>query len=150
MKSTLTVCGRVGFLVASGFALSACVTSSGVVVNPSAQRAVYKTAYVVVHGKDSQDMDAHLQRELLRHGIAVSVGPEGSAGTAQLIVRYSDDWRWDIKMYLRSFDVMVFDAKTNTLLATGSWENSALHGFYNEDKVVANVVDQTLSKISVQ
>jgi hypothetical protein len=132
-------------------ALSGCATSSGVVVNPSAQRAVYKTAYVVVHGASSQDMDAHVQREFLRHGIAVSVGPEGGPiGNVQLIVRYSDDWRWDLKMYLRSFDVMVFDARTNTLLATGSWENSAMHGFYNEDKVDASVVDQTLSKITAQ
>jgi len=141
---------RLLLLLVPVIALSGCATASGVVVNPAARRAVYRTAYVVVHGGSSQDMDAHLQRELLRHGISVSAGPEGSApANAQLIVRYSDDWRWDLKMYLRSFDVMVSDARTNTLLATGSWENSAVHGFYNEDKVVAKVVDSTLRKITV-
>jgi hypothetical protein len=86
---------------------------------------------------------------MLRHGLGVSAGPEGTVmGDAQLIVRYADDWRWDIKMYLRSFDVMVFDANTKTLLATGSWKNSLLHGFYEEDRVVAKVVDQTLAQVS--
>jgi len=130
--------------------LAGCATSTGVVVSPAAKRATYHTAFVVAHGDRSSDMDALLQREILRYGIGVSVGPEGTAtGDAQLIVRYADDWKWDIKMYLRSFDVMVFDANTKTLLATGSWKNSLMHGFYEEDRVVAKVVDQTLSQISV-
>ena len=130
--------------------LAGCATSSGVVVNPSAKRVTYQTAFVVAHGDRSADMDALLQKEMLRHGLGVSAGPEGSpTGDAQLIVRYADDWRWDLKMYLRSYDVMVFDANTKTLLATGSWKNSLLHGFYEEDRVVAQVVDQTLAQVSV-
>jgi hypothetical protein len=129
--------------------LAGCATSSGVVVNPAAKRVTYQTAFVVTHGDRSADMDALLQREMLRHGLGVSAGPESSApGDAQLVVRYADDWRWDIKMYLRSFDVMVFDANTKTLLATGSWKNSVLHGFYEEDTVVAQVVNQTLAQVS--
>jgi hypothetical protein len=94
-------------------------------------------------------MDAHLQRELLRHGLSVTVGPEaGATGDAQLIVRYTDNWRWDLAMYLRSFDVMVFDAHSKVLLATGSWKDSAMHGFHSADKVVAQVVDQTFSKLA--
>jgi len=129
--------------------LAGCATSSGVVVNPAAKRATYQTAFVVTHGDRGADMDALLEKEMLRHGVGVSGGPEGSpTGDAQLIVRYADDWRWDLKMYLRSFDVMVFDANTKVLLATGSWKNSVMHGFYEEDKVVARVVDQTLGEIS--
>ena len=95
-------------------------------------------------------MDANLEREFLRHGFVVSVGPDGGAAPgAQLIVRYTDDWKWDLKMYLRSLDVMVFDAKTNDLIATGSWRNSVVHGFYNSQKVVAKVVDDIVSKINV-
>src|SRR4051794_23375141 len=116
---------------------------------PAAKRANYQTAFVVTHGDRSADMDALLQRELLRHGLGVSAGPEGSApGDSQLIVRYADDWRWDLKMYLRSFDVMVFDANTKTPLATGNWKNSLFHGFYEKDRIVAQVVDQTLSQVA--
>lgn len=128
-----------------------CATTSGVVVNPAAKRANYRTAFVVTHGDRSADMDALLQKEMLRHGLGVSAGPEGSSTRdAQLIVRYADDWRWDLKMYLRSYDVMVFDANTKVLLATGSWKNSVLHGFYEEDRVVAKVVDQTLDQVRSQ
>jgi hypothetical protein len=127
--------------------LIGCATSSGVVVNPIANTTTYQTAFVVTHGDRSADMDALLEREILRHGLGVSSGPEGApTGDAQLIVRYADDWRWDLKMYLRSFDLMVFDANTRTLVATGNWKNSLLHGFYEEDKVVAKVVDQTLDR----
>ena len=136
-------------LVIVAGSVAGCATSSGVVVNPAIAKVRYQSAYVVVHGDRSSDMDAHLQRELLRHGLAVTVGPEsGATGDAQLIVRYADDWKWDMAMYLWSFDVMVFDAHSKVLLATGSWKNSAMHGFHSADKVVAQVVDQTFSKLS--
>jgi hypothetical protein len=130
--------------------LAGCATSSGVIVNHSAPKVVYKTAYVIAHGGSGSDMDALVQKELLRHGLDVtsgadSTGPEG----AQLMVKYADDWRWDLKMYLRSLDVMAFDAKTHVLLATASWKNSAVHGFYDEEKAVTKLVDDTLEGIGV-
>ena len=131
------------------FTLTACATSSGVLVNGAAPKVAYTSAYVIVHGDQSNDMDAVVQKELLRHGINVSVGPGGGAPQdVQLLVRYSDDWKWDLKMYLRSFDLMIFEAKTNVLLATGSWKNSTFHGFYDEEKVVRNVVTETLEKLA--
>jgi hypothetical protein len=51
-------------------------------------------------------------------------------------------------MYPRSLDVMVFDGKSNLLLASGSWKNSTLHGFHSSETVVAKVVDDTLTKMS--
>jgi hypothetical protein len=132
-------------------AFAGCATSSGVLVNPSVTKANYQSAFVVVHGGSGIDMDALMQKELLRHGLSVTAGAEaGGPGDAQLLVRYADDWKWDLKMYLWSLDVMVFDPKTKVLLATGSWKNSAMHGFYSEGKVVAQVIDQTLNKIASQ
>lgn len=142
---------RQWLLAVTSLILFGCSTSSGVLVNPNVQRAAYRSVYIVVHGDSSADMDANLQREFLRHGFSVAVGPDGSAppGT-QLIVKYTDDWKWDLAMYLRRLDVMIFDAKTNVLLASGSWKNSTFHGFYSSEKVVTNVVSDTLSKISAQ
>jgi hypothetical protein len=146
-EADVRICSALLVLLAGSFA--GCATHSGVIVNPSIAKMRYQSAYVVVHGDRSSDMDANLQKELLRHGLSVSVGPETSAtGDAQLIVRYADDWKWDMAMYLRSFDVMVFDAHSKTLLATGSWKNSAMHGFHSADGVVAQVVDETFSKLS--
>ncbi len=142
---------RILAIVGALIAISGCATSSGVIVNPAVKHVDYKTVYVVTHGDNSADMDANLQRELLRHGLSVSSGHDGGApaGT-QLIAKYADDWKWDMAMYLRSFDVMLFDGSTNTLLASGHWKNSTLHGFYGSEKVVAKVVDDTLAKVTVQ
>jgi oligoribonuclease NrnB/cAMP/cGMP phosphodiesterase (DHH superfamily) len=94
-------------------------------------------------------MDANLQKEFLRHGFLVSIGPDGGATAgAELVARYADAWKWDMAMYLRSLDVMVFDGKSNLLLASGSWRNSTVHGFYSSEKVVGKVVDDTLTKMS--
>lgn len=128
--------------------LGGCATSSGVVVNHLAQSEVYRSAYLVAHGGSSSDMDALLQKELLRRGLDVTSGPDGAAPeSTQLTVKYVDDWKWDLKMYLRALDVMAYNSKTRSLLATATWKNSVVHGFYDEDKVVSQVVGDTLSAI---
>jgi hypothetical protein len=139
---------RASLMAAALIGTAGCATTSRVVVNPNAKHADYRTVYVVVHGDNSSDMDANLQREFMRHGYTVSAGPGGvmPAGT-ELVARYADNWRWDMAMYLRSLDVMVYDAKSNVLLASGSWKNSTMHGFYGSEKVVAKVVDQTLTQM---
>jgi hypothetical protein len=125
-----------------------CSTSSGVLTNPSIPKTHYATVYLVLHGGNGSDMDANFQKEFLRHGLSVTVGPEGGGAGAQLIARYADDWKWDMAMYLHRLDLMLFDGKTNTLIATGSWKNSKMHGFYGSEKVVTDVVNDTFSKIS--
>lgn len=133
------------------FGLSACATSSGVIVNPNVAKTQYRSVYVVAHQDQSRDMDALLEKELLRHGLSVKSGGERDVPEdSQLIFKYVDDWKWDIKMYLRAYEIEVYDAKTNVLLATADWKNSVMHGFYEEDKIVAQVVDQTLGKISAK
>jgi hypothetical protein len=139
---------RPWLLAAALFTVAGCSTTSGVIVNPNLQHADYRSVYVVVHGSNSSDMDANLQNEFFRHGFSVTAGPEGgSTSGAQLVARYADDWKWDMAMYLHTFDVMVYDAKSNVMVASGSWKNSTFHGFYSSEKVVAKVVDQTLAKI---
>lgn len=129
-------------------ALGGCATSSGVVVGRTLPREVYTSAYLVAHGGSSSDMDALLQKALLSRGLNVTSGPDGVASQdPQLLVKYVDDWKWDLKMYLRTLAVLAYDGKTHTLLATGTWSNSVMHGFYDEDKVVSQVVGDTLSAI---
>jgi hypothetical protein len=138
-------------LVVSLFALGGCATTSGVMVNPAAPKVTYQSVYVVTHGGNSADMDANLQREFLRHGFSVSVGAEGGAAPdVQIVARYADDWKWDMAMYLRSLDVLIYDRNTNVLLANGSWKNSVFHGFYSSEKVVAQVIDDTLAKLGTK
>lgn len=123
-------------------ALSGCATSSDIVVNPGHADTQYRSAYLVAHGDRSSDVDAAIQRELLRRGLAVSAGADGKhPETAELIVKYADDWNWDLTMYLESLDIQVYDAKTGVLVATANWKNSAMHGFHGLDKVVKQLLD---------
>lgn len=130
--------------------LSACTTSSQVVVNPSTPVAVrsYRTVYLVTHGGNSSDMDAHIEKALLERGFNVTTGSDPHhSGNAHLIMKYVDDWRWDLKMYLESFDLMIYDGQSDELLAAGTWKNSALHGFYSAGGVVEQVVGSTVKKL---
>jgi hypothetical protein len=43
--------------------------------------------------------------------------------------------------------LMIFDLNSKVLLATGSWKDSALHGFRNSENVVDGVVEQTLGEV---
>src|SRR5690606_22495734 len=82
-------------LMAAAMCLVGCSTSSRVVVNPGST-LVAKSAYVVLHGGNSEDMDAHMQRELMAHGLTIKAGPEVDNPGTDLIVRYADSWRWDM------------------------------------------------------
>jgi hypothetical protein len=134
---------------ALSLALGGCATSSDVVVNRSAAHTTYTSAYVVTHGGNGADMDALIEKELLRHGLNVSSG-SASPSSGQLRIEYVDEWRWDMVMYLRSLDVTAYDDRSQGLLATGSWKNSVMHGYHSKDTVVADVVSETLKGIGTK
>lgn len=125
-----------------------CTTSLDVVASPAATEAAFTSAYIVSHDENAGPMCGRIQRALLGRGLEVGAGNESDAPAGvDLIVRYGDSWRWDVVMYLRSFDLEVYDARTRMLLAAGHWKNSALHGFPNADKVVDDVVQQTFDRL---
>ncbi len=136
-------------LVVTAFVLmiAGCATSNSVMVNPGTTLQV-RSAYVVLHQGNSSDMDAHIQRELMAHGVQVTAGPEMQHPDADVIVRYSDNWKWDMAMYLRSLDIQMYDTSSGGLVATASWKNSAMHGFHSADGVVKNVIDQIFVKLN--
>lgn len=129
--------------------LVGCATSQQVVVNPSTAGRSFESAYLVIHGEPSDDVDASLQRELLLRGLAVTAGSEeDKPDDADLLIRYADDWKWDITMYLKRLDLQIYDGREgDTLLASATWKNSALHGYHGLDKVVGNLIDETFAKL---
>ncbi|HUP61075.1 MAG TPA: hypothetical protein VNA69_11710 [Thermoanaerobaculia bacterium] len=95
-------------------------------------------------------MDASIQRELFRRGLAVTSGLDNKQPeTADLVVKYADGWSWDVVMYLKTLDIQMYDARSGTLLATATWKNSAMHGFHGVDKVVAELVSGMLTKLGI-
>jgi hypothetical protein len=133
-------------VAAVSLVLPGCAKHSRVVVNPDSQ-IVLKSAYVVLHGGNSEDMDAHVQQELTAHGLQVKAGPGIRETGTDVVVRYTDNWHWDMSMYLRLLDIQVYDGASGTLLASGSWKNSALHGYHSAGKVTKKVMDEVFAKL---
>jgi hypothetical protein len=131
-------------------ALWGCSTSSSVLVtSPTPMPIKGGKAYVKTHGGSSTDIDKAFQGSLMRHNLEVvnittDAPPPGSAG---IFVTYDDTWRWDITMYLMAIHVQFFDARTNTLLVSGDWTNSAFHGFHSADHVVSQVAEDMFKKL---
>lgn len=130
-------------------ASTGCATSRNVVVNPGTDIQA-SSAHVVAHGGNAADMDASIQRALMSHNLRVTAAPDGQPTDADLLVRYTANWKWDIVMYLRALDVQVYDGRSGTLLGSGVWKNSALHGYHDRDKVVKNVVDELMQRLRAQ
>lgn len=137
-----------GLLVCA--ALAGCSTTSNVMMgNPDQTKPIHTVAFTP-QGGNSADMDNYIQRDLLSRGVDVKA--MAAPGTRKMtnvdaVVSYSDTWRWDLVMYLKSLDISIFDASSGSLLISGHWENSALHGFQDPAGVINQVMDEMFSKM---
>jgi len=122
-----------------------CASSQDAVINPAASLpAGPLTAFVEKHGDKSADVDAHVERALIANGIGVT--EDKSAST--LTVKYADDWKWDLVMYLRALDLQIYDARTGTLIGSARYSNAAFtHSYPNTGKIAEELVAQVLTKL---
>ena len=127
-----------------------CATSQNVnLAQVSGGRPVSTVAMVPSEG-NSADMDAAVKDALVNQGLTAKAPlPAGTRKSADvdMIVSYTDQWRWDLAMYLRWVNIEMYDAETGNLLATARWENSAFHGFQDYKTVVKGLVDDMMVKI---
>jgi hypothetical protein len=129
--------------------LGGCATSMDVKLNPTAHPIQDGSkVYLVFLGDKSVDVDNSLQKAFLGEGFQVSGGKEDAmTDDSDLLVRYTDNWRWDLVMYLLSLELQLYDAKSKNLLSITTWKNSALHGFPNLDEVTKQLVKETVQKL---
>ena len=102
---------------------------------------------------NSADMDAAINAALVNQGLVAE--PPLPAGTrksadADMVVSYTDQWRWDLVMYLRWVNIEMYDSDSGNLLATARWENSAFHGFQDYKTVVKGLIDDMMAKIKAR
>ena len=147
MQKHILIKLSVFFLALSG--LAGCATTTRIDVTPRAFSTPAHTAYLVVHGGSSSDVDNDIRRALLQRGLSETEGTDDAIlnKNVDLVVKYDDHWRWDLTMYLLSIDIELFDGKTGSLIATSSWNNSAFHRFPNAEDVVDDLVNQTFDKM---
>jgi hypothetical protein len=133
--------------------LSGCATSQKVTLGQMGQHKKLSTAALVTEEGNSKDMDSELRQQLLSYGIESKQPlPTGTRQSKDIdvIVEYSDVWRWDIVMYLKSLTINLFDAQTGNLIVTGNWENSALHKFRNSREVIKDLLDDMIAKATTE
>ena len=145
MKNLITT-----FLFAALTAAVGCATTQQVTFSGLVDKIKPRSAYLAVHGGKSSDMDVHIERDLRSRGLKVVTGPDVvKTAEADILVKHSDRWRWDIVMYLEDVHITFYDAKSADLLATGLWQNSAMHKFRGADVVIKGVMDEIFTKIKV-
>jgi hypothetical protein len=139
-----------GAAIAGLSLLSGCSTSQSITQGAHVNNAPMTKACFTVHGGKSTDMDARIQQNLENHGISVLTTPNCDKNTpgVDFSVTYTDQWWWDIVMYLKTVDIHFYTAPGGQLITSGHWNNSLLHQFPSVDGVVANLMDQMFNQAS--
>ncbi|MCB1956234.1 MAG: hypothetical protein KDG55_11200 [Rhodocyclaceae bacterium] len=141
---------RVLLLLASVSLLVGCGTTREVRLGRVESVPSLHSAALVPREGNSNDMDEHLSAALEAHGMALKAPLRAGtrkAADVDLIVTYDDVWRWDVVMYLQSLTIRFYAGASGTLLATGRWENSALHGLQDAGAVTREVVDDMVTRL---
>jgi hypothetical protein len=111
------------------------------VANPDRLQAV-RSAYLIVPGPKDRGTSGAIQRAFERHGVQVRSGlEERKPADVDALIRFSEVWRWDLKLYLENLDVDVVDAATERSIASGTFRNSYFHSYPDLDETARQVVD---------
>lgn len=123
---------KVAAAVAGAVLVAGCGTTLNVVPSGSLPGGAYRTAALVQSESSNDEMDGYVRDALVAQGVQVQQAkPAGTkrAGDVELLVSYYNEWRWDLKTYLLSLRIDLYDGPTGALLSSGTWKNSAFHGF---------------------
>ena len=130
-----------------------CATSQNVnLAQVTGSRPLSTVAMVPSEG-NSADMDAAVRSALVNQGLTPKAPlPAGTRKSpdVDVIVGYTDQWRWDLVMYLRWVSIEMYDSNSGNLLANARWENSAFHGFQDYKTVVKGLIDDMMVKIEAR
>ncbi len=119
-------------------ASSSCSNIIGAHANKGAL-AKRQPATIVVHTDDSGDEEILLA---VKHGLLARGFPVVHGKQAPLLVKVSDTWRWDWKMYLKELDIIIIDTKTGTQKAHAYYRNSPWHKYPSRTFVVQQMFHQ--------
>ncbi len=140
-------------LLAFSALATGCATSQNVTLGQLEPARAITSAALVPQDGNSAAMDDHVRTALMMQGVTAreTVYPgTRQSNRVDAIVGYTDVWRWDLTMYLRSLTIQVFDARTGNLLAMGRWDNSAFHGFQDAGQVTRTLMNDVFAKIRTQ
>ncbi len=130
--------------------LSGCSTTQEILLAKNNPTKMVQTIARSPGDSDAADMNKNVDDAFAAQGIEVkSVLPPETRKSPDVdaIYVYSDQWRWDLVMYLRALSINIFDAESGDLLITGKWHDSTLHGFRDAREVSHNLVADMIAKL---
>ncbi len=137
-------------LISTLLILSGCSTTQEVLLAKNNPTKMVQTIARSTGDSDAADMNKNVDDAFAAQGIEVkSVFPPETRKSPEVdaIYVYSDQWRWDLVMYLRALSINIFDAESGDLLITGKWHDSTLHGFRDAREVSRNLVADMIAKL---
>ena len=94
--------------------------------------------------------DAVIKQELEKYGIQSVIGKRGDVPEDfDLIVHYSDTWRWDFKKILDRLEIAFVAPDGERMLAKSTYniyKNKELHNFPSPEKEVPKMIKELLGK----
>lgn len=102
---------------------------------------------------NSPEVTGYVSEALTGQGVVikpVSTAKAFKSAEVDAIVSYSDVWRWDLMMYLKSISINLYNASTGELLATGRWGDSLLHGYHRGESVTKELINEMFSKLDLK
>ena len=120
---------------------SGCVNIATATVDPNANLATVKTAYVVKLPKDERGVNRLIADKLKDKGVIATTGADPKPASAvDAIVTYADRWHWDITMYMLELNITVRDPKNDVPIATGRSLHTSLTR-KSPEEMVTEVLD---------
>ena len=133
--------------------MTGCATSQNVNLTQMTGGRQISTVALVPSDGNSAEMDAAIKSAFIAQGLtpkAALPAKTRKSADVDVIVDYTDQWRWDIVMYLRWVTISMYDGETGNMLANGRWDNSAFHGFQDYKIVVKGLVDEMITKVKAR
>ena len=94
--------------------------------------------------------DTIIKKELEKYGIAAAIGKEGDEPKDfDLIVEYTDKWRWDFKKILDELEIKFISANGEEMISKSNftiYKNKELHNFPSPEKEVPKMIKELLQE----
>jgi hypothetical protein len=94
--------------------------------------------------------DTIIKRELEKYGILSIIGKKGDTPeNFDLIIKYTDKWRWDFKNILDELKIYFISKEGNKILAKSTfniYKNKEIHNFPIPKKVVPKMIKELLDE----
>lgn len=142
---------RAIMLLATAFVLSACSSGAYNIMVPSgaAVRDTIRTAELANSENRSSEVDMTVTRALAANGIS-PIQASGSARKPDVLVAYSDSWRWDLTTYLNQVSITFSDPATGETVGIGEWFNTFPHNFTRGQEEIYEIIRRLKSAIQAR